>query len=99
MNNLEWYTKVKEFCLLSETCKQCPYSLLNEDKEEAPLHCFKNKEALEALSSWLCLPCESIAEGEQENDLEDNQWLKDLINKQFEDDESDDDLFLEEILH
>jgi hypothetical protein len=100
VNNLEWFSKVKEFCLLSETCQLCPYFCLQENggQPQKTDQCFKDKESLEALSLWLAQPCrENLADQGQEGD--NNQWLKDLINKQFEEDETDEDFFLEEMLH
>lgn len=100
VNNLEWYSKVKEFCLLSQTCELCPFFCLQENHGQGSktAHCFKDKESLEALSEWLALPCNEPAEG-QDQECNSNQWLKDLINKQFEEDETDEDFFLEEMLH
>jgi hypothetical protein len=60
-------------------------------------HCFKDRESLKKLSEWLATPCEEKGE-EQELGNSDNQWLKDLINKQFDEDETDDDFFLEEMM-
>jgi hypothetical protein len=99
VNNLEWYSKVMEFCHLSQTCEQCPFHCMQEstDQETQNFHCFKDKENLKALSEWLASPCREKSE-EQDLGNSDNQWLKDLITKQFDEDETDDDFFLEEMM-
>lgn len=79
VNNLEWYTKVKQFCRLSDDCDQCPYHCLAErgEKMAEPGHCFENREKLEALESWLSEPHGGNVAGEPD------QWLQELLNQQF----------------
>ncbi|MDT4761877.1 hypothetical protein [Sphaerochaeta sp. PS] len=93
VNNLDWYTKVILFCKASTTCKECPFYLLQLQETETTCEerqCFKSKEGLEHLSLWLS---ESGSEMEAAEDVSDNQWLKDLLKGQFEDDENDVDSF------
>lgn len=95
MNKQEWYSKVIGFCQLSSVCSVCPYHLLT-DKEAYPdpntRPCFASKQALQELDAWLIEP-HGDKEEEQEND---NQWLKDLLKVQFDEDRDyfDEDQFI-----
>lgn len=98
MNNLDWYSEVIRFCRLSERCACCPYHLLGKSQEstkpeERP--CFASPEALMALSTWLDLPVEGTSNIEGPDDG-DNQWLRDLIRLQFDEEDDEDDLLLDE---
>lgn len=96
MNNLDWYTKVTLFCKAYKTCTECPFYLMQIQDAQLPFEekaCFTSKQALEQLSSWLS---ESSQQGQDLmscDDIEDNQWLKDLLKGQFGDDEEDIDAF------
>jgi aldehyde:ferredoxin oxidoreductase len=95
VNNLEWYSSVKQFCKLSETCTQCPFHCMEEDGAEIAEkgHCFEDRDKLEALSAWLASPCErNVPEASE------NQWLKDLLNQQFDENDSDEDYLFEDLL-
>lgn len=98
MNNLEWYSEVIRFCRLSESCACCPYHLLGTGQDagqQGERPCLTSAEALNALSAWLGLPIEGTIHIDSADD-EDNQWLRDLIRMQFNDDDDEDDLFLDE---
>lgn len=96
MNNLDWYTKVTLFCKAYQTCTECPFFLVQIQEEEIPFEekiCFKSKQALEALSSWLSESSQREQEVISAGDRADNQWLKDLLKGQFDEDEEDIDAF------
>ncbi|MDD3903623.1 MAG: hypothetical protein PHO09_08105 [Sphaerochaeta sp.] len=96
MNNLDWYTKVVSFCKNVSSCDQCPFFLLELEQTDLipdKRICFTSKEALEHLSSWLNEGNEMEAD---EEEIEDNQWLKELIKGQFADEDDDDDFFMDD---
>ncbi len=100
MNNLEWYTKVTQFCKAHTTCTECPFYLMQIQEADLPFEdkqCFTSKQALEQLSFWLGEPSQQEEDLASYTDMEDNQWLKDLLKGQFEDDEQDiDALYLQD---
>ena len=92
MNNLEWYSEVIRFCQLSSSCKSCPYSLLNGEviqEDPAIRPCFSSKDSITALETWLLQGHEGDDEVSCGCEDEDNQWLKDLLKVQFQDDVDD----------
>jgi hypothetical protein len=95
MNNREWYAEALKFCQLSPTCNTCPYHLLTGQADSSePRPCFADKQALLKLDAWLSAPHDR--EGTIEETDDDNQWLKELLKVQF--DEEDEDWLLDEEL-
>lgn len=96
MNNLDWYTKVTLFCKAYQSCSECPFFLMQLQDSDLPFAekgCFKEKEALQQLSSWLSESSHQGQEGQKSDEGPDNQWLKDLLKGQFGEEEEDMDAF------
>lgn len=96
MNNLDWYTKVTLFCKAYQSCRECPFFLMQIQDRDFPFEekrCFKSKDALEKLSCWLSESSKHEQEGMARGEGPDNQWLKDLLKGQFGEDEEDMDAF------
>ena len=96
MNNLDWYTKVTLFCKAYKTCTECPFFLMQIQDAEIPFiekRCFTSKQELESLSSWLSESSHHEHEDMNCGKSADNQWLKDLLKGQFDEEEEDIDAF------
>lgn len=98
VNNLEWYTKLLQFCHLSEQCETCPFHLLNAEPSHERRYCLNSEKNLLTLDAWLATHHGETDEEDEEqgpSHEDDHQWLRDLLRVEFEETE-DTDLFIEE---
>lgn len=99
MNNREWYSQVMQFCQTAGSCTRCPYHLLAQTEfsnqtDDRP--CFSNPQSLAELEAWLMQRHDLAEDDESDEADDDHQWLKELLKRQF--DEEDEAFFLDEEL-